>query len=104
MNVLCVSLVGVGDTWYRDPFLRAAERGPTTPLRPGHIGQLGNNLETNGQGSEKWGRWGRIFPDKAKSHGQFGPKTTYKTERQTDSRIQTDRQSEDRQKSTWTDS
>ena len=41
------------------------------------------------QGSEKWGRWGRIFPDKAKSHGQFGPKTTYKTDRQTD----TDRQS-----------
>ena len=26
------------------------------------------------QGSEKWGR---IFLDKANSHGQFGPKTTY---------------------------
>ena len=32
------------------------------------------------QGAEKWGRWGRIFPNKAKSHGQ---KTTYKTDRQT---------------------
>ena len=27
------------------------------------------------QGSEKWGRRGRFFPDKAKSHGQFGPNT-----------------------------
>ena len=52
------------------------------------------------QGSEKWGRWGRIFPDKAKSHGQFGPKTTYKTDRQTNRHYDTDRQSEDRQKDT----
>ena len=36
------------------------------------------------QGSEKWGRWGRIFPDKTKSHGQFGLKTAYKTDRQPD--------------------
>ena len=56
-----------------------------------------------GQGSDKWGRWGRIFPDKAKSHGQFGPKTTYKTDRQTDRHYDTDRQSEDRQKDTQTD-
>ena len=37
-----------------------------------------------GEGSEKWVRWGRIFLDKAKSHGQFGPKTTYKTDGQTE--------------------
>ena len=36
------------------------------------------------QGSGKWRRWGRIFPDRAKSHGQFGPKTTYKTDGQTE--------------------
>ena len=57
------------------------------------------------QGSEKWGRWGRIFPDRAKSHGQFVPKTMYKTDGQTkrqrdrqpdtDSQIKTVRQSED---------
>ena len=33
------------------------------------------------QGSEKWGRWGRIFPDKAKSHE---PKQYIKLYRQTD--------------------
>ena len=33
------------------------------------------------QGSEKWGRF---FPDKDKSHGQFGAKTTYKTDGQTE--------------------
>ena len=44
------------------------------------------------QGSEKWGRWGSLFPDRAKSHGQFGPKTTYKTDGQTER--QTDRQSD----------
>ena len=59
------------------------------------LGDMGGQ----GQGSEKLGRWGRVFPDSAKSHGQFGPKTTYKTDgqterqrdRQTDSQIQTDR-------------
>ena len=55
------------------------------------------------QGSEKWGRWGRIFLDKAKSHGQFGPKTTCKTDRQKNRHFDTDRQSEDRQKDTQTD-
>ena len=35
------------------------------------------------QDSEKLGIWGILFPDKAKSHGQFGPKTTYETDRQT---------------------
>ena len=48
------------------------------------------------QGSEKFGRWGRIYPDKAKSHGHFGPKTTYKIFRQTDrhTQRQTDRQTD----------
>ena len=36
------------------------------------------------QGSEKWGRWGRFFPDKEKFHGQFGAKTMYKTDGQTE--------------------
>ena len=44
---------------------------------------------SRGQGSGKWGRWGRIFPDKAKSYGQFEPKKCIKftysqTDRQTD--------------------
>ena len=39
------------------------------------------------QGSEKWGRWGRIFPDKAKSHGQFGPKKKHEIYRQTDRKM-----------------
>ena len=67
------------------------------------------DIAEDNQGSEKWGR---IFPDKAKSHGQFGAKTTYKTDgqtekqkdRQPDIQIQTVRQSEDIQKDTWTDS
>ena len=65
---------------------------------------LGPSYPCPDQGSEKWGRWGRIFPDKVKSHEQFGPKTTYKIDRQTDRLtdrlIQTDTQSEDRQKDT----
>ena len=39
------------------------------------------------QGSEKWGRWERIFLDKAKSHGQFDPKTTYEIYRHTERQI-----------------
>ena len=45
------------------------------------------------QGSEKWGRWGRIFPDKAKSHGQFEPKQHIKLKKKQTDR-QTDRQTE----------
>ena len=39
------------------------------------------------------GRWGRIFPDKAKSHGQFGPQQCIKfIDRQTGRSVrQTDR-------------
>ena len=44
-----------------------------------------------GEGSEKWGRWGRIFPDKAKSHGQFEPKQRIKLKK---NNRQTDRQTE----------
>ena len=44
------------------------------------------DIAEDNQGSEKWGR---IFPDKAKSHGQFGAKTTYKIDKQRDR--QTDR-------------
>ena len=44
-------------------------------------------------GLRKVGRWGRIFPDKSKSHGQFAPKTMYKKDRQTDRKMdsQTDK-------------
>ena len=54
------------------------------------------------QGSEKWGIWGIIFPDKAKSHGHFGLKTTYKrgTDRQTERDGQTVMQI-DRRKNTF---
>ena len=65
--------------------------GPGAVADPDQEGAGGREVGVR-QGSEKWGRWGRIFPDKAKSHGQFEPKQRIKftysqTDRQTDRKI-----------------